>query len=55
MTLPVSPSDPNSFGVPNISLAQNLASFGNPTSSPFQINDKYFPFDVYGPEPAMTN
>ena len=20
-----------------------------------KINDKYFPFDVYGPEPAMTN
>ncbi len=42
--MPVSPSDPNSFGVPNISLAQNLASFGNPTSSPFQINDKYYQF-----------
>jgi hypothetical protein len=40
--LPVSPSDPNSFGVPNISLSQNLASFGNPTSSPFQINNKYY-------------
>jgi hypothetical protein len=39
---PVVPTDPNSFGVPNISLAQNLASFGNPTSSPFQINTKYF-------------
>ncbi|HEV3176487.1 MAG TPA: transporter substrate-binding domain-containing protein, partial [Stellaceae bacterium] len=20
-----------------------------------KINDKYFPFDVYGPEPALTN
>jgi hypothetical protein len=40
--MPVSPADPNSFGVPNISLSQNLASFGNPTSSPFQINDKYY-------------
>ena len=39
---PVVPTDPNSYGVPNISLAQNLASFGNPTSSPFQINNKYF-------------
>jgi hypothetical protein len=40
--MPVSPSDPNSYGVPNIGLSQNLASFGNPTSSPFQINDKFF-------------
>ena len=40
--MPVAPTDPNSFGIPNISLAQNLASFGNPTSSPFQINDKYY-------------
>ena len=39
---PIVPSDPNSYGVPNISLAQNLASFGNPTSSPFQIKDKYY-------------
>ena len=23
-------------------IAQNLTGFGNPTSSPFQINDKYF-------------
>jgi hypothetical protein len=40
--MPVSPTDPNSYGIPNISLSQNLASFGNPTSSPFQINDKYY-------------
>ena len=40
--MPVQPTDPNSYGIPNISLAQNLASFGNPTSSPFQISDKYF-------------
>jgi hypothetical protein len=40
--LPVVPTDPNSFGIPNISLSQNLSGFGNPTSSPFQINDKYF-------------
>jgi len=41
--MPVSPSDPNSWGVPNINfLNGNLASYGNPTSSPFQINDKYF-------------
>ncbi|HYW41859.1 MAG TPA: carboxypeptidase-like regulatory domain-containing protein [Bryobacteraceae bacterium] len=41
--MPVSPSDPNSFGIPNIDfLNGNLATYGNPTSSPFQINDKYF-------------
>ena len=27
---------------PTSALAQNLTSFGNPTSSPFQIDDKYF-------------
>jgi len=42
--MPVSPTDPNSYGIPNIALSQNLNSFGNPTSSPFQINDKYFQF-----------
>lgn len=40
--MPVQPTDPNSYGIPNIALSQNLASFGNPTSSPFQIDDKYF-------------
>ncbi len=39
---PVKITDPNSWGIPNIPLAQNLTSFGNPTSSPFQINDKFF-------------
>ncbi len=42
--VPVKVTDPNSFGIPNIPLSQNLTSFGNPTSSPFQINDKYFQF-----------
>lgn len=42
--IPVKVTDPNSWGLPNISLAQNLTSFGNPTSSPFQINDKYYQF-----------
>ncbi len=42
--IPVKVTDPNSWGIPNIQLAQNLNSFGNPTSSPFQINDKYFQF-----------
>ena len=36
---PVKVTDPNSWGIPNISLSQNLTSFGNPTSSPFQIDD----------------
>jgi len=41
--MPVVPTDPNSFGIPNINfLNGNLTSYGNPTSSPFQINDKYF-------------
>ena len=42
--IPVKITDPNSFGIPNIQLTQNLTTFGNPTSSPFQINDKYFQF-----------
>ena len=43
--IPVTISDPNSFGIPNIDFsANNLTSFGNPTSSPFQINDEYFQF-----------
>ena len=41
--MPVVPTDPNSFGIPNIDfLNGNLSTYGNPTSSPFQINDKYF-------------
>ena len=42
--IPVKVTDKNSWGIPNISLAQNLTSFGNPTSSPFQINNKYYQF-----------
>ncbi len=38
---PFKVTDPNSFGIPNIGLSQNLSGFGNPTSSPFQIDDKY--------------
>ena len=41
---PVSITDKNSWGIPNIQLANNLTSFGNPTSSPFQINDKVYQF-----------
>ncbi len=42
--MPVKVTDPNSWGIPNIPLSQNLTSFGNPTSSPFQIDDKYYQF-----------
>ncbi len=41
---PFQVTDPNSWGIPNIGLAQNLNGWGNPTSSPFQIDDKYFQF-----------
>ena len=40
--IPVSVTDKNSWGIPNIQLSNNLTSFGNPTSSPFQINDRIF-------------
>ena len=40
--VPVTVTDKNSWGIPNIQLSNNLTSFGNPTSSPFQINDKVF-------------
>ena len=42
--VPVKITDTNSWGIPNIGLSQNLTSFGNPTSSPFQINNKYYQF-----------
>ena len=43
LNMPVNVTDKNSWGIPNMSMnAQNLTGFGNPTSSPFQINDKYF-------------
>jgi hypothetical protein len=40
--VPVKITDPNSWGVPNISLNNNLSGFGNPTAQPFTINDKYY-------------
>jgi Carboxypeptidase regulatory-like domain len=40
--VPLKVSDPGSWGVPNIALSNNLSSPGNPTSSPFAINDKVF-------------
>ncbi|MBZ5583749.1 MAG: TonB-dependent receptor [Acidobacteriia bacterium] len=42
MGIPVPVTDRNSWGIPRIELSQNLNGFGNPTSSPFQINDKYY-------------
>ncbi len=42
INVPVSVTDKNSWGIPNIQLSNNLTSFGNATSSPFQINDKVF-------------
>ena len=42
---PFKVTDKNSWGIPNINFqTQNLTTFGNPTSSPFQIDDKYFQF-----------
>src|SRR5882724_6183533 len=40
--VPVTISDKNSWGIPNIVLGNNLSGFGNPTSSPFQISDKVY-------------
>ncbi len=41
--LPV--TDPNSWGVPNISLGgSTLSGFGNDANGPFTINDKYYQF-----------
>ncbi|SPF53680.1 TonB-dependent receptor [Candidatus Sulfopaludibacter sp. SbA4] len=40
--IPVSVTDKNSWGIPSIQLSNNLSSFGNATSSPFQINDKIY-------------
>src|SRR6202023_783379 len=40
--VPVKITDPNSWGVPNIALSNNLTSPGNPTNGPFAFNDKVF-------------
>jgi hypothetical protein len=42
MNIPVTITDKNSWGIPNVQMSNNLSSFGNPTSEPFQINDKIF-------------
>jgi Carboxypeptidase regulatory-like domain len=40
--VPIAITDKSSWGIPNISLGNNLSGFGNATSSPFTINDKYY-------------
>jgi hypothetical protein len=42
LNTPFKVTDPNSWGIPNLGFTQNLTGWGNQTSSPFQINDKYF-------------
>jgi hypothetical protein len=42
--IPLKITDPNSWGIPNIGLTNNLTSFGNATSSPFSIDNKTFQF-----------
>ena len=39
---PLKITDKNSWGVPNIELSNNLTCSGNPTSSPFTIDDKVY-------------
>jgi hypothetical protein len=39
---PVKISDPNSFGIPNISLGNNLTALGNDANGPFTIDDKVY-------------
>ena len=35
-------TDPNSFGIPNISLTNNLTALGNDANGPFTIDDKVY-------------
>ena len=39
---PVKITDPNSWGIPNISLANNLSGLGNDANGPFTIDDKVY-------------
>jgi hypothetical protein len=39
---PVKITDPNSFGIPNISLSNNLTALGNDANGPFTIDDKVY-------------
>jgi Carboxypeptidase regulatory-like domain/TonB dependent receptor len=42
LNTPVKITDPNSFGIPNISLANNLSGLGNDANGPFTIDDKVY-------------
>ena len=42
LNTPVKISDPNSFGIPNISLSNNLSALGNDANGPFTIDDKVY-------------
>ncbi len=42
LNIPVEIKDPNSWGIPNIGLTNNLTSFGNPSNGPFAIDNKTF-------------
>ena len=39
---PVKIADPNSWGIPNFSLANNLSGLGNDANGPFTIDDKVY-------------
>jgi len=39
---PVKISDPNSWGIPNFSLSNNLSALGNDANGPFTIDDKVY-------------
>ncbi len=42
LNTPVKITDPNSFGIPNISLSNNLSALGNDANGPFTIDDKVY-------------
>lgn len=42
LNTPVKITDPNSWGIPNISLANNLSGLGNDANGPFSIDDKVY-------------
>lgn len=39
---PVKITDPNSWGIPNFTLSQNLSGLGNDANGPFSIDDKVY-------------
>ena len=42
LNTPVKIKDPNSWGIPNISLSNNLSGLGNDANGPFTIDDKIY-------------